>query len=234
MIELLKSWDWSRRHIERTSFKKASSVSMVSRVKPCITELDVNQLRLSDTCFITGDAKCLASDIEAFETWGIEHDVYAVNRSILMFSRPVRHWAAIDNEEAGWYAEYWSGQTRPEQTAKHTIGTCAGFDVYWGRDRTAPVNPEEVDYWIGSSGYFAILTAIYMGYKKIVIAGMPLDRTPHFYDPEGAEGPFWMGGTYTQWMDFKTQIPEANNVRSMSGYSAFILGQATKEWACQD
>jgi hypothetical protein len=230
MIELLKDWSWSRKHVTKEEVKKSSNIENVTRVVPIINGLDVGSLCLSDVCLITGDAKCLASDIAAFEAWGIPHDVYAVNRSILMFGRPVRHWAAIDNEEAGWFCEYWSKQTHPEQTAKHTIGTCAGFDVYWRRD-TGNGKPTTVDYWIGSSGYFGILTALHMGYKKIIIAGMPLDRTPHFYDPDGAEGPFWMGGTYTQWMDFKTQIPEADRVRSLSGYSAFILGKADKEWA---
>jgi hypothetical protein len=230
MIELLKSWNWSRRHVSVDSFKKAACINNCTKVAPVIDGLDVGALRLSDVCFITGDAKCLASDIAAFEAWGIPHDVYAVNRSILMFGRPVRHWAAIDNEEAGWYYEYWSNQTHPEQTAKHTIGTCSGFDVYWRRDPVMS-DPNMLDFWIGSSGYFAILTALYMGYKKIIVGGMPIDRTPHFYDPEGAEGPNWMGGAYTQWMDFKTQVPEADRVRSMSGYSAFILGKADKEWA---
>jgi hypothetical protein len=31
-------------------------------------------------------------------------------------------------------------------------------------------------------------------------------------------------------MDFKMIVPEAENVRSMSGYSAFILGKAEKDW----
>jgi hypothetical protein len=37
--------------------------------------------------------------------------------------------------------------------------------------------------------------------------------------------------TFAQWMDFKMFVPEADRVRSMSKYSAFILGTATKEWA---
>jgi hypothetical protein len=60
---------------------------------------------------------------------------------------------------------------------------------------------------------------------------MPLDSTPHWYeDPSTNRGPNWAGHVYTQWMDFKLKVPGAANVKSMSGYSAFILGEADKKW----
>jgi hypothetical protein len=94
--------------------------------------------------------------------------------------------------------------------------------------------PFENDYqrrvWAGNSGYFAILTALHMGYEKIIIGGMGLKAEPHWYEHKDAEGPRWAGIVYTQWMDFKTLVPEAEKCRSMSGYSAFILGQASKDW----
>jgi len=31
-------------------------------------------------------------------------------------------------------------------------------------------------------------------------------------------------------MDYKMEAPEAEKVRSMGGYSAFIMGKANKEW----
>jgi hypothetical protein len=58
-----------------------------------------------------------------------------------------------------------------------------------------------------------------------------LDRQPHWYEPGDTRGPNWVGACYTQWMDFKMQMPDmAEKVRSMSGYSAFILGKAEKDW----
>ena len=60
---------------------------------------------------------------------------------------------------------------------------------------------------------------------------MPLDSLPHWYeDPAVHAGPNWAGHVYRQWMDFAQKVPGAENVRSMSGYSAFILGEATKDW----
>ncbi len=72
-----------------------------------------------------------------------------------------------------------------------------------------------------------------MGYEKVVLAGMPLDRSRHWYDPEGTEGPEWMGDVYTIWMSWKMKSPDAYKAKSLSGYSAFILGRATKEWVIE-
>jgi hypothetical protein len=228
-MSIIKSFSWKRRVITPDELRKARSITNVVKVKPIVPGLDVNQLRSSDVCLITGDSKCLADHLKEFEAWGVPHDVYAVNRSLLMFQRPVQHWAAVDNEEAAWFMEYAGTFVDPQNIAKHTIGTCGGFDVFWEMD-IEEENPHHKDLWPGNTGYFAILTALYMGYKKIIVAGMPLDRSPHFYDEEGADGPCWIGATYTQWMDFKMQIPEADKVRSMGGYSAFILGKADRSW----
>jgi hypothetical protein len=41
----------------------------------------------------------------------------------------------------------------------------------------------------------------------------------------------WNGWCFTQWMDFKMKCPEeADKVRSMGGYSAFIVGEASRDW----
>jgi len=69
-----------------------------------------------------------------------------------------------------------------------------------------------------------------MGYKRVVIGGMPLDSLPHWYERADVAGPNWAGHVYRQWIDFKQKVPGAENVRSMSGYSAFILGEATRDW----
>ena len=181
--------------------------------------------------FITGDGKTLPDEVKEFESWGIPHDLYCVNRSLLYFQRQVDHWAAIDIEESAWFSEYVNNDVCPERTIhRHTIGECTiGYDIYWERDF-----PFEHDYqkriWIGNTGYFATLTAVEIGYEKIILAGMPLDNKSHFYDQEELPGPTWTPICFTQWMDFKMKRPEADRVRSMGGYSAFMLGTATKEW----
>ncbi len=225
----LVSWTWKRRFIPaEVARERPDCITLVQRLGIISAMKDWRRSVKHDTVLITGDGHCLAEDVKAFKVWNIPHDIYCVNRSLLFFEEPVQHWAAIDTEESMWFAEYTNQVVEAKGgVCRHTIGTIPfGFDVFWGIPKD--VNPErDATIWAGNTGYFAVLTALHMGYKRIILAGMPLDRTPHWYEPEDAIGPNWIGATYTQWMDFKMKVPNADRVRSMSGYSAFILGKAT-------
>ena len=190
----------------------------------------IDQLHNYPVCLLTGDGKTLPRDVKEFESWGISHDLYCCNRSMLFFERQIDHWAAVDIEESVWFAENVNDKIEPEKKiVRHTIGEHTyAYDIYWMMDPA--YDKVQRTLLVGSTGYFAMLTALKMGYKKIVLAGMPLDFDPHWYDPDDAEGPQWGGYTYANWMDFKMLHPKAGMVKSMSGYSAFILGTATKEW----
>jgi len=206
----------------------------VERLKLCPEyggELEWSKYRQHPIVYITGDGRSLKEDTDEFESWDIPHDLYAVNRSLIYHERPVQHWAAIDLEESIWFAENVNSKIQNGHNIfRHTIGYAPlAYDVCWQMDY-----PFENDYqrrvWAGNSGYFAILTALHMGYEKIIIGGMGIKREPHWYESADADGPNWAGIVYTQWMDFKMLVPEAEKVKSMSGYSAFILGKASKEW----
>uniref|UniRef100_A0A6M3KIV2 Uncharacterized protein n=1 Tax=viral metagenome TaxID=1070528 RepID=A0A6M3KIV2_9ZZZZ len=84
--------------------------------------------------------------------------------------------------------------------------------------------------WHGSSALFAAYICLTLGYKKIVLAGCPLDSNGHWYFPANQLGPRWTGESYQAWLDFARE-PEAKKVKSLSGYTAQIVGEATREWA---
>jgi hypothetical protein len=205
----------------------------VERLKLCPEhgEVDWSQYRQHPVAFITGDGKSLIQDAKEFESWDIPHDLYSVNKSLLFHERPVRHWAAIDIEESTWFAENVNNKIQNGRNiTRHTIGYAPlAYDFGWQMDYEFE-NDYQRRVWAGNSGYFAILTALQMGYQQIVVGGMGLKWEPHWYESDEAPGPNWAGIVYTQWMDFKMLVPESSKVRSMSGYSAFILGQAKKEW----
>lgn len=200
-------------------------------VRPTGYTLDWRRGCHHETVLVTGDGGCLPDDVQRFEAFGIPHDLFCVNRSLLYFQRPVQHWAAVDAEESAWYSQYVPAATESRgHIIRHTIGTCpVGYDVFWGIVDDLE-NENQKSIWAGNSGYFAVLASLHMGYRRVVLGGMPLDRSAHWYEPEDDVGPNWVGACYTQWMDFKMQHPEAHRVRSLSGYSAFILGTADREW----
>ena len=227
----IAEWGWRKLYMPPEVAEKRNNIITVLGLVLVNKGLDPTSLKNNPIVFITGDGNTLQKEAKEFESWGIPHDLYAVNRSLLYHQRQVDHWAAIDIEESCWFAQNvtWA-QQQGKAIKRHTIGECSiAYDVYWQMDY-----PWENDFqrrvFVGNSGYFAVLTAIHMGYEKIVLAGMPLNMEPHWYEQDTEPGPHWRGLTYTQWMDFKMKSPHADKVRSLGGYTAFILGTATKEW----
>ena len=233
--EVLKlvEWSWMNIGTGTENFEKHSSIVKVNdlvMMNDPPVELDVYVK--NPVVLITGDGACLPDDVKEFESWDIPHDLYCANRSMLFFQRQVNHWAAVDYEEGMWFSENVTRQIEPDhKILRHTIGIFPrSFDIYWQQDIEFE-NEIQKRVWIGNSGLFAILTALKMGYEKIIIAGMPLDNHPHWYEPESEKGPQWHGLTFANWIDFKRMRPNAaNKVRSMSGYTEFILGQANKDF----
>jgi len=230
-LETFTLWKWKKKGIPLSERVKKRNQAKVWALR-CVNRESFDDLRKNDTVLVTGDAWTLPEDVKIFESFGIPHDLYCVNRSMLFFERPVLHWAAVDAEESAWFAANVNDKVFPHghRIWRHTLGIIPiAYDWFWQvcNDDRSEIGKH---LWMGNTGYFAILTAVAMGYKKIVIAGMPLDNGRHFYDPEGTEGPQWIGRAYTQWMDFKLKVPESERVRSMSGYTAFMLGRADKEW----
>jgi hypothetical protein len=232
-VQVKFGWSWRKLYLPPAKCQERNIVVHVERLKLCPEhgDFDPTTLRRNPVVFITGDGQSLQQDVKEFESWGIPHDLYAVNRSLIFHERQVDHWGAIDLEESVWFAENVNSKIQNgRKIIRHTIGYSElAYDIGWQMDY-----PFENDFqrrvWAGNSGYFAILTALHMGYERIIIGGMGLKREPHWYEPATADGPNWAGIVYTQWMDFKMLVPEADKCRSLSGYSAFILGKATKEW----
>lgn len=224
-MKSLQTWAWGKKIIPDEIRKAKRHISSIYELQ-CFNKVDFSKICKEKTVLVTGDGLSLKEDVEKFESWDIPHDLFCCNRSLLFFQRPVNHWAAVDSEECMWLAQYYNPDNG--HFLRHSIGACGGFDVYWTAKGTQTEFGRRL--WIGNTGYFAILCAIGMGYEKIIVAGMPLDRERHWYDPEGTEGPIWLGDTYTIWLDFRTKCLNSYKARSLSGYSAAILGEAKKEW----
>ncbi len=240
-MKRLFSWEWQKLYMPPEMSRNKSTIVRVLNVKLTDPEKvgDVTRFRKEDTVFITGDGRNLSEDIKEFESWKIPHDLFAVNRSLSFHTRQVDHWAAVDIEECIWFTKNLSkNQEGYKPIIRHSIGGetqsdnfkgIGLFDIYWQMEYEWE-NEFQRRIFTGNTGYFAILASLVMGYKKVVLGGIPLSNDSHWYEPEDVPGPNWSATTYMQWMDFKMKHPKADQVKSLGGYSAFILGQATKEW----
>ena len=231
-MKVLAGWYWKKIGMppeitEQELCVKVQKLDLISS-----TDVDMSKLVVNPTVFITGDAACLSADCTDFESWNIPHYLYACNRSLIFHKRQVDHWCSLDVEESIWFTGYLNSNIEnKKRIIRHTIGEGSlAYDMYWQASKEFESKWQKMVF-IANSGFFGVLTALQMGYQKIILGGMPLDNTPHYYDPPDAPGPEWLGTTYQNWMDFKIEHPQADCVRSMGGYSALILGTATKEWA---
>jgi len=177
---------------------------------------------------ITADGWSSPNDIKEFQAWKIPHDTYAIARSIQLLDDPVEHWGDVDSDPAVWVAGNLKAKDRDGNTPlRHTLGPQKNFDVDWDIAEGVFWEPSEV-LWHGSSVLFAVLCCIAMGYEKLVLAGAPLDGKGHWYYTD-VPGPKWTCETYQAWFEFAA-CSEAQMVKSMSGYTAQLLGKPPKDW----
>jgi len=231
-VKSLGGWTWNKLITPTSVTKKVGNI-----IKPLALKLrngngvDWDKVRGHDTVLITGDGNTLQHDVKEFESWGVPHDLFCLNRSLLYFERQVDHWAAVDCEEGCWFAENINDKVQPNKPIlRHVIGDFPmAYDYFWEMDY-----PFENDYqrriFIGNTAYFAVLVSMVVGYKKMILAGCPFNHAPHWYETPDVDGPNWIGLMYTQWIDFVLKHEHSDYVHSMGDYSAFIVGQATKEW----
>jgi hypothetical protein len=234
MENAVAGWGWRKKMLPNVGSCSEAGKQFVITVLnvTCNQQVeDWSKHRHSDTVFITGDGHCLADDCRRFQSWNIDHDLFAVNRSLIFHQRQVTHWAAIDLEETVWFTQNITEAQMPNRRiTRHTIGDLPdSVDFTWEMDYEWQDDNQRLVF-IGNTGYFSVLISLIMGYKRVILGGMPLDSLPHWYEKTETPGPNWAGHVYRQWIDFKQQVPGAENVRSMSGYSSFILGEATRDW----
>lgn len=83
-----------------------------------------------------------------------------------------------------------------------------------------------VESWGGSSGLLAVTVALHLGYDKIILCGVPLDRQMRHYDSDELwqEAHKYRAG----WVKY---LPDMQGkVKSFSGWTSRLLGTPTRDW----
>lgn len=181
--------------------------------------------REHDVLLIAGDGKKLREDLHGFYGFDVAHDTLCIGRSIQVVDSDILHYADIDADEGKWVVENLH-KTYPDKIngklIKHTLGEVDWFDIGW--NAVNEYIPSETNMWHGSTSFFAVLIALEMGYKRIVLAGCPMDAKGHWYFENQTYGPKWDAETYQVWFEFAAE-EYSRKVRSMSGYTKTLLGK---------
>ena len=110
-----------------------------------------------------------------------------------------------------------------ESVSSHSYQPSPDVDFVW--------NMENVG---GTSGLFATKIALALGSKKIILCGIPMDNSGHYFDPPKAKdndsASFGGGSIDMPWRDLMKSAIAKDRVRSMSGKTMAMFKKPTKEW----
>lgn len=165
-----------------------------------------------------GGADCVWDDLAAAAEIVNDCDVGAVNDAGVHYSGHLTLWASLHPEKlADW-------QRRRERAGRNTDYTVVSRKLHPQTriDRTVG------ELWSGSSGlYIAQVACITFGYDRVILCGIPMDPTPHFFGDE----PWEPAAMYRKgWIEAHEQPELRGKVRSMSGWTRGLLGLPTAEW----
>lgn len=176
---------------------------------------------------ILGGGKCVWEDyLEARALFGGKgsYHIMCVNDIALQFkAEPIQHAVSLHKRILpaikGVRAE--KGMLEPVTTHCHKPGP--GVEERWSICNVG-----------GTSGMFATKIAIVMGYKKIIVCGVPMDNNGHYFDPlninDNNSTTFKGSSNIVAWRELGETKIAKHRVRSMSGRTRATLGEPTKEW----
>lgn len=141
-------------------------------------------------------------------------EIMAVNDSGMHLHDRVRHWITLHPEYLpGWLA-YRMGHNYGQgiRPTTHSNKSKPDVDKVWRVDNVG-----------GTSGLFACFIGLMLGYTEIVLAGVPMDNSGHYFDPPWYRSDFEDGAIRSVWKQAQHNY-FAGRVRSLSGYTRTLLG----------
>lgn len=167
---------------------------------------------------VLGGARCVWEDLERLSALAEPDVVVATNDAGAHYRGPLHHWATLHYEKLpAWMAERESRNLPPAENV-------------WVHDRApAAFQGRRLADWGGSSGLFAVRVALAAGCERVVLCGVPMEmEEAHFFDSRR----WGFAGRYRQaWTRHAEEI--AASVRSMSGWTAQLLGEPDEVWLSQ-
>ena len=177
---------------------------------------------LNKRLIVVGGARCVWDDMALVGVRGGAdnngYDVMCVNDIVIHYPGRVLHFYSNDHRWMGkWIDARRELHTRKYGTIRFTHSCGAGGEHTWP--------------WPGhgSSALGAVYTGLAMGYSQIVLCGIPLDDSGHYFDPPWITTNFKRevgkmdNGNMMYWQGARDKTFE-NRVKSCSGRTRDLLG----------
>jgi len=141
--------------------------------------------------------------------------IIATNDAGVVYPGHLNHWVTLHPEKM---PAWW------DQRLRHRLEP--PDKVWFHRESSEFILPHEVlPDWGGSSGLLATQVALKLGSKKIVLCGVPMESTQHFFSERKLLG---VTRYREGWVNYLSELTE--RVRSMSGWTAQLLGEPDDVW----
>lgn len=162
---------------------------------------------------ILGGGAMVWEDFARVRPWPGE--IMAVNDVGQYLHEPLRHWVTLHPEfMPGWrYFREKHLYAAGYSLTVHSPKMKTGVDVAWGIDNIG-----------GSSGLFGCFIGLMLGYERIVLAGVPMDNTRHFFDPPWYGHDLGDRANEIVWKEARDRY-FAGRVTSLSGRTRTWLGE---------
>lgn len=169
------------------------------------------------TALILGGASTLPADraraLELLE--GIEYSLIACNHAARDEPGRVDHWVTMHAELLPMWMKERAKHRRPP----------AG-QLWTARHRPSKVQSTPIESWGGSSGLLCVAVAFQLGFEKIILAGIPMQKLLRHYDDSRP----WMEARQ-YWPAWERRMAQMRGrVKSLSGWTLEQLGEPTREW----
>lgn len=169
--------------------------------------------------FVLGGADTLDSDILRANELAAPGTIIATNHAGRDLDGILPHWVTLHTEKM------------PEWVAERKTKGYPDAERFW-TSNTKTIPPEHkllyshVPTWDGSSGLLAITVALHLGYDKIILCGVPLEKTSCHYDDDQP----WMDAPRYRAAWTKHMHYMEGKVKSFTGWTEYRLGAPTREW----
>ena len=180
--------------------------------------------RYNGRAIVMGTGRSIWNDLSRFKHKG--YGVIAVNNMILHYKGRVDHACSMHPEEP----ELWKELRTAYECEQGEIITHSPCTSPHGKEHKTDYTWAIDDSGGGTSSLFAVMLGLALGYNRIVLCGVPMDDSGHFYDPEGyKDGAFRANYIRNEWSKSKIYYFK-DRVRSMSVWTEDLLGRPTETW----
>jgi hypothetical protein len=169
--------------------------------------------RFRGPLLILGGGSTVWADFARVRPWPGE--IMAVNDIGQYLHEPLRHWVSL-------HPEFFPGWTYFRQ--KHLYSPGHDLTTHSQKSAACVSCTWAVQNIGGSSGLFASFIALMLGYERVVLAGIPMDNTQHFFDPPWYGHDLGDRANEIVWREARDQH-FGGRVQSLSGRTREWLGE---------